>query len=121
MPVDFQSYCFDLFNRKRLTTSEVRIGTVLIGGENPLCLQSMTTTNTMDTEKSVAQSIRMIDAGCEIVRLTAPSKNEALNLKNIRASLKEKGYSAPLVADINFCLTFAIIAYKDVKNSYLHF
>jgi (E)-4-hydroxy-3-methylbut-2-enyl-diphosphate synthase len=53
----------------------------------------------------------MIDAGCEIVRLTAPSKNEALNLKNIRASLKEKGYSASLVADINFCLTFAIIAY----------
>ena len=82
MPINFPSYCFDLFNRKRLNTSEVRIGTVLIGGENPLCLQSMTTTNTMDTEKSVAQSIRMIDAGCEIVRLTAPSKNEALNLKH---------------------------------------
>jgi len=87
MPVNFSSYCSDLFNRKRLTTSVVRIGNVLIGGENALCLQSMTTTNTMDTEKSVAQSIRMIDAGCEIVRLTAPSKNEALNLKHIRASL----------------------------------
>ena len=111
MPIDFSSYCFDLFNRKRLTTIEVRIGNLVIGGNSPLCLQSMTTTNTMDTEKSVAQSIRMIDAGCEIVRLTAPSKNEALNLKNIRASLKEKGYSASLVADINFCLTFAIIAY----------
>jgi len=121
MPINFPSYCFDLFNRKRLTTIEVRIGNLVIGGNSPLCLQSMTTTNTMDTEKSVAQSIRMIDAGCEIVRLTAPSKNEALNLKNIRASLKEKGYSASLVADINFCLTFAIIAYKDVKNSYLHF
>ena len=121
MTSQISTYCADLFNRKRLATIEVRIGNVIIGGENALCLQSMTTTNTMDTEKSVAQSIRMIDAGCEIVRLTAPSKNEALNLKNIRASLKEKGYSAPLVADINFCLTFAIIAYKDVKNSYLHF
>jgi len=94
----------------------VRIGNVLIGGENALCLQSMTTTNTMDTEKSVAQSIRMIDAGCEIVRLTAPSKNEALNLKNIRASLIEKGYSAPLVADIHFTPNAAEIAATLVEK-----
>ena len=83
MPVDFPSYCFDLFNRKRLTTIEVRIGNLVIGGNSPLCLQSMTTTNTMDTEKSVAQSIRMIDAGCELVRITAPSIKEAKNLQNI--------------------------------------
>ena len=110
MPINFPSYCFDIFNRKRLTTSVVRIGNVLIGGENALCLQFMTTTDTMDTEKSVAQSIRMVDAGCEIVRLTAPSKNEALNLKNIRASLIAKGYSAPLVADIHFTPNAAEIA-----------
>ena len=116
MPVNFSSYCFDLFNRKRLTTIEVRIGNLVIGGNSPLCLQSMTTTNTMDTEKSVAQSIRMIDAGCEIVRLTAPSKNEALNLKNIRASLIEKGYSAPLVADIHFTPNAAEIAATLVEK-----
>ena len=116
MPVDFPSYCFDLFNRKRLTTIEVRIGNLVIGGNSPLCLQSMTTTNTMDTEKSVAQSIRMIDAGCEIVRLTAPSKNEALNLKHIRASLIEKGYSAPLVADIHFTPNAAEIAATLVEK-----
>ena len=68
-------YCLDLLNRKRLDTKEVHIGDLLLGSKNPIRLQSMTTTDTMDTEKSVLQSIRMIDAGCELVRLTAPSKN----------------------------------------------
>ena len=68
-------YCLDLLNRKRLDTKEVHIGDLLLGSKNTIRLQSMTTTDTMDTEKSVLQSIRMIDAGCELVRLTAPSKN----------------------------------------------
>jgi (E)-4-hydroxy-3-methylbut-2-enyl-diphosphate synthase len=116
MSHDFFPYCADLFNRERLKTEEVQIGGVIIGGEQPYCLQSMTTTDTMNTEASVSQSIRMIDAGCEIVRLTAPSKNEAENLKNIRASLKEKGYSAPLVADIHFTPNAAEIAATLVEK-----
>jgi (E)-4-hydroxy-3-methylbut-2-enyl-diphosphate synthase len=69
------NYCIDLLSRKRLPTLTVRIGALEMGGENPIRLQSMTTTDTMDTEGSVNQSIRMIEAGCELVRLTAPSKN----------------------------------------------
>jgi len=81
---------------------EVRIGQLTLGGANPIRLQSMTTTDTMDTDGSVAQSIRMIDAGCELVRLTAPSKNEAENLGLIHQKLAELGYHVPLVADIHF-------------------
>ena len=79
-----QRYCLDPWKRTRVTTKEVQIGTLRLGGANPIRVQSMTTTDTMDTEGSVAQSIRMIDAGCELVRLTAPSKNEAENLQNIK-------------------------------------
>ena len=86
-------YCPSLFNYQRFRTREVMIGSVGFGGDNPIRLQSMTTTDTMDTEGTIAQSIRMIDAGCELVRITAPSKNEAENLANIKAGLREKGYS----------------------------
>ena len=75
------SYCIDLLNRKRLSTKEVRIGNVTMGALSPIRLQSMTTTDTMNTDASVAQSIRLIEAGCELVRLTAPSKNEAINTR----------------------------------------
>ena len=109
-------YCIDLLNRKRFPTREVSIGNVKLGGENPIRLQSMTTTDTMDTEKSVAQSIRMIEAGCEIVRLTAPSKKEAENLGNIRKKLIELGYEAPLVADIHFTPNAAEVAAKLVEK-----
>ena len=71
-------------------------------GNNPLRIQSMTTTDTMDTKGSVEQSIRMIDAGCELVRLTAPSKKEAENLGVIKEELVKRGYNTPLVADIHF-------------------
>lgn len=104
------SYCIDLLNRKRLSTKEVRIGNVTMGALSPIRLQSMTTTDTMNTEASVAQSIRMIEAGCELVRLTAPSKNEAINLGVIKKVLNEKGYKAPLVADIHFTPNAAEIA-----------
>ncbi|MEY4487468.1 MAG: 4-hydroxy-3-methylbut-2-en-yl diphosphate synthase [Bacteroidota bacterium] len=111
-----QHYCLDLWKRTRVTTKEVQIGTLRLGGENPIRVQSMTTTDTMDTEGSVAESIRMIDAGCELVRLTAPSKNEAENLQKIKAALVEKGYNTPLVADIHFTPNAAEIAAKIVEK-----
>lgn len=110
------TYCIDPFNRKRLPTLEVRIGTLKMGGENPIRLQSMTTTDTMDTDASVAQSIRMIDAGCELVRLTAPSKNEAENLGEIHRRLNDLGYHVPLVADIHFTPNAAEIAAKLIEK-----
>jgi len=110
------SYCIDLLNRKRFPTLEVQIGKLKMGGENSIRLQSMTTTDTMNTQKSVEQSIRMIDAGCELVRLTAPSKNEAENLGIIRAELNKLGYNAPLVADIHFTPNAAEIAAKLVEK-----
>ena len=95
---------------------EVRIGQLTLGGDNPIRLQSMTTTDTMDTNGSVAQSIRMIDAGCELVRLTAPSKNEAENLGVIHTKLAELGYHVPLVADIHFTPNAAEIAAKLIEK-----
>ena len=109
-------YCLDPWKRTRVTTKEVQIGTLRLGGENPIRVQSMTTTDTMDTEGSVEQSIRMIDAGCELVRLTAPSKNEAENLQNIKDALVQRGYNTPLVADIHFTPNAAEIAAKIVEK-----
>ena len=109
-------YCPSPFNYHRFQTREVMIGSVGFGGENPIRLQSMTTTDTMDTEGTIAQSIRMIDAGCELVRITAPSKNEAENLANIKAGLRAKGYSAPIVADIHFTPNAAEIAAGIVEK-----
>lgn len=111
-----QRYCLDPWKRTRVTTKEVQIGTLSLGGHNPIRVQSMTTTDTMDTEGSVEQSIRMIDAGCELVRLTAPSKNEAENLKNIKEALVKRGYHTPLVADIHFTPNAAEIAAKIVEK-----
>ena len=103
-------YCESLTKYQRFKTREVCIGGVSLGGNNPIRIQSMTTTNTMDTENTVKQSIRMIKAGSEFVRITAPSINEAKNLKNIKQSLKSKGYSTPLIADIHFTPNAALIA-----------
>lgn len=103
-------YCIDILNRKRLPTLEVTIGTLKLGGKSPIRLQSMTTTDTMDTDLSVDQSIRMIQAGCELVRLTAPSKKESENLGIIRQKLIEMGFTTPLVADIHFTPNAAEIA-----------
>ena len=109
-------YCNSLIAYSRLQTREVLIGTIGIGGDNPIRVQSMTTTDTMDTEATVEQSIRMIDAGCEIVRITAPSKREAENLANIKAELRKKGYNTPLVADIHFTPNAAEIAATIVEK-----
>ena len=81
-------YCNSLTAYSRFKTREVNIGGIPLGGNNPIRVQSMTTTNTMDTKSTVEQSIRMIEAGCEYVRITAPSKNEAENLLNIKQNLK---------------------------------
>ena len=109
-------YCIDFLKREKINTIEVKVGDLSLGGDNPIRLQSMTTTDTMDTNGSVEQSIRMIQAGCELVRLTAPSKNEAENLGVIRQKLKERGFTAPLVADIHFTPNAAEIAAKLVEK-----
>ena len=116
MGIEDLKYCVDLFERKRLPTREVSVGNIIMGGENPICIQSMTTTDTMNTDLSVAQSIRMITAGCEVVRLTAPSKKEAENLREIKQQLRDAGYSAPLVADIHFTPNAAEIAAKIIEK-----
>ena len=109
-------YCVDPYRRKRLSTTIVSIGTLQMGGHHPIRLQSMTTVDTMDTSGSVAQAIRMIDAGCELVRLTAPSKKEAENLENIKNELIRLGYKTPLVADIHFTPNAAEIAARIVEK-----
>ena len=116
MKPNLQEYCLDLLNYKRLSTREVSVGDVLIGAENPIKVQSMTTTDTMDTQGTIAQSIKMIDAGCELVRITAPSIKEAKNLKNIRSGLRKKGYKTPLIADIHFTPNAAEIAATIVEK-----
>lgn len=95
---------------------ETKVGNVVIGGDAPIRVQSMTTTQTTDTESSVEQAIRIIDAGGELVRLTTQGTREAENLKNIKASLLEKGYSTPLVADVHFNPNVADVAAKFVEK-----
>ena len=87
-----------------------------MGGDHPIRVQSMTTTDTMDTAATVAQSIRMIEAGCELVRITAPSVNEARNLENIKRELRSRGYATPLVADIHFTPNAAEVAARIVEK-----
>ena len=111
-----QKYCKSLTAFHRYKSHEVKVGSVSIGGNQPIRLQSMTTTDTMDTEATVAQSIRMIEAGCELVRITAPSKREAENLRNIKNELRERGYDTPLVADIHFTPSAAEIAAGIVEK-----
>lgn len=111
-----KTYCIDYFNKKRIQTVEVSIGTIKIGGDNPILPQSMTTTDTLDVAASVAQSKRMIDAGCELVRLTAPSKKEAEKLGEIKSILNKDGYFKPLVADIHFTPNAAEIAAKLIEK-----
>lgn len=109
-------YCNSLTEYSRFQTRVVKVGDVLIGGGNPIVVQSMTTTDTMDTEKTVEQSIRMIEAGCQLVRITAPSMKEAENLANIKNELRKRGYNTPLVADIHFTPNAAEIAARIVEK-----
>lgn len=111
-----QFYCESLTEYKRLKTKEVKIGNLLLGNYNPIRIQTMTTTDTMDTIATVEQSIRCIEAGSELVRITAPSKREAENLQNIKNELRKRGYTTPLVADIHFTPNAAEIAARIVEK-----
>src|SRR5215203_7176492 len=111
-----QLYCESLTQYKRLATREVRVGRLLLGNFRPIRFKKMTTTDTMDTIATVEQSIRCIEAGAELVRITAPSKNEAENLRNIKNELKTRGYTTPLVADIHFTPNAAEIAARIVEK-----
>ena len=110
------AYCHDAFNYQRRTTREVKVGALGLGGANPIRVQSMTTTDTMDVPGTVAQSIRMIEAGCELVRITAPSKRDAESLGLIAGELRLAGHDTPLVADIHFTPNAAEIAADHVEK-----
>jgi (E)-4-hydroxy-3-methylbut-2-enyl-diphosphate synthase len=111
-----QLYCDSLTEYKRLATREVRVGDLLLGNFNPIRVQTMTTTDTMDTIATVEQSIRCIEAGAELVRITAPSKKEAENLLTIKNELHKRGYKTPLVADIHFTPNAAEIAARIIEK-----
>ncbi len=111
-----QFYCNSLTTYSRLKTREVKIGDLLIGNGHPIRLQTMTTTDTMDTLATVQQAIRCINAGAELVRITAPSKKEAENLQCIKDELRKRGYHTPLVADIHFTPNAAEIAARIVEK-----
>jgi (E)-4-hydroxy-3-methylbut-2-enyl-diphosphate synthase len=111
-----QFYSESLTGYQRLKTIEVKIGDLLLGNFHPVRIQTMTTTDTMDTLATVEQSIRCIEAGAELVRITAPSKNEAENLLNIKNELRKRGYHTPLVADIHFTPNAAEIAARIVEK-----
>ncbi len=109
-------FCDSLTRFSRRPTDEVRIGTVGVGGDNPIRLQSMTNTDTNDTEASAAQVERIAAAGGEIVRLTAQGRREAANLGRIRALLDSRGCRVPLVADIHFLPSAALVAAEQVEK-----
>lgn len=111
-----QYYCPSLTQISRLKTREVTIGQLKIGNGHPIRVQTMTTTDTLDTAATVEQTIRCIEAGAELVRITAPSKKEAENLLNIKNELRARGYNTPIVADIHFTPNAAEIAARIVEK-----
>ncbi|HRS41428.1 MAG TPA: flavodoxin-dependent (E)-4-hydroxy-3-methylbut-2-enyl-diphosphate synthase, partial [Dysgonamonadaceae bacterium] len=106
----------DFFNYHRRPTIDVQIGNITMGGNHPIVLQTMTNTNTLDTDASVAQCERIIAAGAQLIRLTAQGVREAENLRNIKQQLRDKGYSTPLSADIHFNPRAAEAAAKIVEK-----
>jgi (E)-4-hydroxy-3-methylbut-2-enyl-diphosphate synthase len=111
-----QFYCESLTAYQRLKTREVKIGDLLLGNYNPIRVQTMTTTDTMDTIATVEQSIRCIEAGSELIRITAPSKKEAENLLHIKNELRKRGYTTPIIADIHFTPNAAEIAARIIEK-----
>ena len=114
-------YCESLTTYKRLRTREVKVGDLLLGNPDgnhghPIRVQTMTTTDTMDTMATVEQSIRCIEAGSELIRITAPSKRDAENLLHIKNELRRRGYKTPIVADIHFTPNAAEIAARIVEK-----
>ncbi|HEX3768545.1 MAG TPA: (E)-4-hydroxy-3-methylbut-2-enyl-diphosphate synthase, partial [Puia sp.] len=111
-----QLYTESLTSYKRLDTVPVKVGDLILGGHAPIRVQTMTTFDTMDTVKTVEQSIRCIDAGAELIRITAPSKREAENLLQIKNEIRKRGYKTPIVADIHFTPNAAEIAARIVEK-----
>ena len=111
-----KGYCNSLVKYSRRQTIEVKIGDMPMGGSNPIRIQSMTTVDTMDTYGSVEQTIRMVKAGCEYVRITAPSVKEAQNLQAIKEELRKRGHYVPLIADIHFTPNAAELAARIVEK-----
>ncbi|MCC2546257.1 (E)-4-hydroxy-3-methylbut-2-enyl-diphosphate synthase [Hymenobacter sp. BT175] len=109
-------YCPSLTEYKRRLSREVKIGDLPMGGLNPIRVQSMTTVDTMDTMGSVEQTLRMVEAGCEYVRITAPSVKEAQNLLEIKKELRKRGCTVPLIADIHFTPNAAELAARIVEK-----
>jgi len=113
---NLKKYCNSLTQYSRYKTREVFIGDIPLGGNNPIRIQSMTTTDTMNTSATVEQTIRMVEAGCEYVRVTAPSINDAKNLEAIKKELRARGYNVPLIADIHFTPNAAEMAARIVEK-----
>ena len=111
-----QSYCAALTAYQRLRTREVNIGGLLLGNLHPIRVQTMTTTDTMDTLATIEQSIRCIEAGAELIRITAPSKKEAENLLAIKKGIRERGFQTPIIADIHFTPNAAEIAARIIEK-----
>ncbi len=112
----YKPYCPSINEYKRLQTNLITCGNLTIGSAAPIRVQSMTTTDTMDTKATVAQSIRMIEAGCELVRITAPSINEAKKLEVIKNEIRAAGYQTPLAADIHYTPNAAEYAARIVEK-----
>jgi len=110
------NYCSNPLQYHRRVTREVKVGNVGIGGDNPIRVQSMITCDTMDTEASIQQSMELADAGCEIVRITAPTVKDSRNLEHIVKGLRERGCDVPIVADIHFKPDAAMEAAKWVEK-----
>jgi (E)-4-hydroxy-3-methylbut-2-enyl-diphosphate synthase len=109
-------YSRSLTEYLRRKTVTVKIGDIPLGSDHPIRVQSMTTVDTMNTEGSIEQVIRMVESGCEYVRITAPSVKEAQNLENIRKGLRARGYTVPLIADIHFTPNAAELAARIVEK-----
>src|SRR5471030_3440145 len=111
------AYCASRFQTVRRKTREVRVGSVGVGGSNPIRIQSMTTSDTQDVAATVQQSIALAEAGCEIVRITAPNVPAAKCLRDIRAQFTAAGFGhIPLVADIHFLPSAAMEAVEHVEK-----
>jgi (E)-4-hydroxy-3-methylbut-2-enyl-diphosphate synthase len=106
----------DYFNYNRRPTVDVHVGNIMMGGNYPIVIQTMTNTNTLDTDASIAQCERIIAAGGELIRLTTQGVREAENLKNIKDALRHKGYTTPLSADIHFNPRAALAASKIAEK-----
>src|SRR5215471_21649082 len=109
-------YCPSRFRYQRRLSREVQIGNVAVGGTQPIRVQSMTTTRTQDVDATLAQSIRLVESGCEIVRITAPTVTDAQAIGEIKRRLRARGIPGPPVADVHFGPAASMEAAEHVEN-----